>query len=93
MTLSIDTKTAVVGALLEGASIRSAERQTGVSRGRIGKLILGMGQASERLLDETIRGFRCEQLELDEIVINTWTFDPAARRHSYTLLAKAFELS
>ena len=33
------------------------------------------------------------QLELDEIVINTWTFDPAARRHSYTLLAKAFELS
>jgi IS1 family transposase len=70
MTLSIDTKTAVVGALLEGASIRSAERQTGVSRGRIGKLILGMGQASERLMDETIRGFRCEQLELDEM----WMF-------------------
>jgi luciferase family oxidoreductase group 1 len=33
------------------------------------------------------------QLDLDEIVINTWTFDPAARRHSYTLLARAFELS
>ena len=32
------------------------------------------------------------QLGLDEIVINTWTFDPAARRHSYSLLAKAFQL-
>jgi luciferase family oxidoreductase group 1 len=26
------------------------------------------------------------RLELDEIVINTWTFDPQARRHSYALL-------
>jgi luciferase family oxidoreductase group 1 len=26
------------------------------------------------------------RLELDEIVINTWTFDPQARRHSYSLL-------
>jgi luciferase family oxidoreductase group 1 len=28
--------------------------------------------------------------ELDEIVINTWTFEPQARRHSYELLARAF---
>ena len=32
------------------------------------------------------------KLELDEIVINTWTFDAAARRHSYELLAEAFGL-
>jgi luciferase family oxidoreductase group 1 len=32
------------------------------------------------------------RLELEEIVINTWTFDPAARRHSYALLAEAFGL-
>jgi luciferase family oxidoreductase group 1 len=32
------------------------------------------------------------KLELDEIVINTWTFDPAARRHSYKLLAQVFGL-
>jgi luciferase family oxidoreductase group 1 len=30
------------------------------------------------------------RLQLEEIVINTWTFDPAARRHSYELLAQAF---
>jgi luciferase family oxidoreductase group 1 len=33
-----------------------------------------------------------ERLQLGEIVINTWTFDPAARRHSYALLAQAFGL-
>jgi alkanesulfonate monooxygenase SsuD/methylene tetrahydromethanopterin reductase-like flavin-dependent oxidoreductase (luciferase family) len=32
------------------------------------------------------------RLELDEIVINTWTFEAAARRHSYRLLAEAFGL-
>jgi alkanesulfonate monooxygenase SsuD/methylene tetrahydromethanopterin reductase-like flavin-dependent oxidoreductase (luciferase family) len=30
---------------------------------------------------------------LDEIVINTWTFDPAARRRSYELLARTFGLA
>ncbi|MES2898794.1 MAG: LLM class flavin-dependent oxidoreductase [Pseudomonadota bacterium] len=31
-------------------------------------------------------------LELDHIVVNTWAFDPAVRRHSYALLAQAFNL-
>jgi alkanesulfonate monooxygenase SsuD/methylene tetrahydromethanopterin reductase-like flavin-dependent oxidoreductase (luciferase family) len=33
------------------------------------------------------------RLALDEIVINTWTFDPQARVHSYSLLAEAFSFS
>jgi luciferase family oxidoreductase group 1 len=33
-----------------------------------------------------------ERLQLSEIVINTWTFDPEARRHSYALLASRFAL-
>jgi len=33
-----------------------------------------------------------QRLQLSEIVINTWTFDPEARRHSYALLAAAFGL-
>jgi alkanesulfonate monooxygenase SsuD/methylene tetrahydromethanopterin reductase-like flavin-dependent oxidoreductase (luciferase family) len=32
------------------------------------------------------------RLSLDEIVINTWTFAPQVRRHSYTLLAQALGL-
>lgn len=31
--------------------------------------------------------------ELDEIVINTWSYDSAVRRRSYTLLAEAFGLA
>lgn len=32
------------------------------------------------------------QLELDELVVNTWAHDPAVRRRSYTLLAREFGL-
>jgi luciferase family oxidoreductase group 1 len=32
------------------------------------------------------------QLEVDEIVVVTWTYDSEARRHSYALLADAFAL-
>lgn len=31
--------------------------------------------------------------ELDELVINSWSYDPAVRRRSYALLADAFELA
>ncbi|MSQ71470.1 MAG: LLM class flavin-dependent oxidoreductase [Betaproteobacteria bacterium] len=33
------------------------------------------------------------RLELDELVIVTWTYDPAPRHRSYELLAEAFELA
>ena len=34
-----------------------------------------------------------EELQLDEIVVNTWAHDPQVRRHSYTLLAQEFGLT
>jgi luciferase family oxidoreductase group 1 len=34
-----------------------------------------------------------KRFDLEEIFINTWTFDPAARRHSYALLAEALGLA
>jgi luciferase family oxidoreductase group 1 len=33
-----------------------------------------------------------QQLDLDELVVNTWTHDPAVRQRSYQLLAQAFGL-
>ena len=33
------------------------------------------------------------ELQLDELVINTWAFDPVVRRHSYALLACEFGLA
>lgn len=66
----LEVKAASVGALTEGLSLRAVSRLTGLSRTRLSKLVLEMGKASERLLDEHIRGFRCEQVECDEL----WTF-------------------
>jgi luciferase family oxidoreductase group 1 len=34
-----------------------------------------------------------KRLDLEEMVVNTWTFDPQARRHSYALLAQVFGLA
>ncbi len=34
-----------------------------------------------------------QAFDLDELVINTWAFDPAVRRRSYALLAGEFELT
>jgi hypothetical protein len=33
-----------------------------------------------------------DSLGLDEIVVNTWAWDPQVRAHSYAVLAQAFNL-
>ena len=33
------------------------------------------------------------ELELDELVVNTWSFHPQVRRDSYALLAREFALT
>jgi luciferase family oxidoreductase group 1 len=60
-------------------------------RSMIGKLrgIAMVGTAAE--VADRLHAL-ARKLELDEIVINTWTFEPQARRHSYALLADAFGL-
>lgn len=74
--LTTERKAQVVGALVEGSSIRSVERMTGIHRDTILKLVTRMGKASERLLEERIRGVHCEQLQLDEV----WCFVGKKRR-------------
>jgi luciferase family oxidoreductase group 1 len=49
-----------------------------------------VGAASE--VAERLRALAAA-LELDEIVVNSWSFDPAVRRHSYALLAREFDLA
>jgi len=67
----------ILSSLVEGSSIRSTERMTGAHRDTIMKLILRWGRASERLLDEKIRGVRCSHLQLDEL----WCFVNKKRNH------------
>jgi luciferase family oxidoreductase group 1 len=51
------------------------------------KATVGTGEQVAARLHELAR-----RLALDEIVVVTWTFDPAARMHSYALLARAMGL-
>ncbi|UUZ49696.1 hypothetical protein LP420_05660 [Massilia sp. B-10] len=66
-------------------------RASGAERERIARLrdhaLVGTGaQVAARIRALAAR------LGLAEIVVNTWSFDPAVRRHSYALLAQAFNL-
>jgi len=51
------------------------------------KAIVGTSREVKTRLEEL-----AGRLELDELVIVTWTYDPAPRRRSYELLAEAFGL-
>lgn len=63
-------KLAVLSALTEGCSIRSVSRMTGVHKKTIMKLLVEIGARCQRMLDEKMRGIRCETVECDEL----WTF-------------------
>jgi IS1 family transposase len=75
--LTIDTKAKVLSTLVEGCSVRSAERLTGVHRDTITRLVLRVGKACERLMADEIRHVRCHYLQLDEV----WTYVGKKRNH------------
>jgi IS1 family transposase len=68
--LKEEKKVAVIAAMVEGNSIRSVERMTGVHRDTIMRLVVRVGQSCERLLDERMRHLPCRQVQADEI----WTY-------------------
>ncbi|HTD89682.1 MAG TPA: LLM class flavin-dependent oxidoreductase, partial [Burkholderiales bacterium] len=51
------------------------------------KAIVGSAEQVTARLNEL-----AQRLELDELVVVTWTYDPAPRHRSYELLAQAFAL-
>jgi IS1 family transposase len=75
--LTRDKQIAVVNALVEGCSIRSTERMTGVNRETIGTLLIRVGNGCADLLDETMRELDCDRLEIDEL----WAFVGKKQRH------------
>lgn len=69
-TLPMAKRVAVVQALVEGNSIRSTVRMTGVAKNTIGKLLLELAEACTRYEDEYLRNLPCKRLQCDEI----WSF-------------------
>jgi IS1 family transposase len=75
--LSAEKQTAIVGALVEGSSIRSIERQTGVHRDTIMRLGVRIGKGCASLLDDTMRNLPCQHLQFDEL----WGFIGKKQKH------------
>lgn len=69
-TLSLAEQTRAIAGLIEGNSIRSVERLTGIHRDTIMRLLVRVGDACGRLLNERVRRVRSRRVEVDEI----WTF-------------------
>jgi IS1 family transposase len=76
-TLSLEKKLAVISALVEGNSMRSTARMTGVDRNTINSLLLRAGERCQRIMDERMRNLECHYLQVDEI----WTFVGKKRRN------------
>jgi transposase-like protein/IS1 family transposase len=65
-----DAATRALHCLLEGCSIRSTERLTGLNRNTIMRLLIVAGEHAANLMDAKMRGLRLDYLQCDEI----WTF-------------------
>jgi IS1 family transposase len=69
--------------LLEGTSVRSTERLTGVHRDTILSVLVEAGEACERFLSRTLRNIKVDDVEADEI----WSFVHCKEK---TRLAKGY---
>lgn len=65
--LKRDKQILAITMLVEGCSIRSVERATGIHRDTIMRLLVRVGQRCQRLHDEHVRGVRIQYAQCDEI--------------------------
>jgi len=68
--LSDAQRAQVVASIVEGNSIRSTSRMTGVSKNTIVKLLVELGDACVDHQDRTLRNLKCKRIQCDEI----WSF-------------------
>jgi transposase-like protein/IS1 family transposase len=77
MRLPMDKAESVLKLLVEGMSLRSIERVTGVHRDTIMRLLLFAGERSQTLMNIKMRNLHIRYLQIDEI----WTFCGKKRRN------------
>jgi hypothetical protein len=68
--LDENKRAGVVAALVEGCSILSIVRMTGVSKNTIAKLLIELGAACSEYLDKALVNLPCKRIQCDEI----WSF-------------------
>lgn len=68
--LTTEKRVAVISALVEGCSVRSTVRLTGVAKNTVLKLLAQVGEACIEYQDNVLRDLPCTRIECDEI----WAF-------------------
>jgi IS1 family transposase len=68
--LSNDQRTTAIQALIEGNSIRSTERMTGIHRDTIMRLLVRTGDGCQRFMSNRIKNVQAQKVQVDEI----WTY-------------------
>lgn len=76
--LTTEQQTRVVAALVEGNSIRSTARMTGVARNTITTLLLDLAEACAGYHDRYVRNLKVQRLQCDEI----WNFVGAKAKNT-----------
>ena len=68
--ISFEKKVAVLSALVEGCSVRSTVRLTGVSKGAVLRLLVSVGAACTEYHERAVRNVTAKRVQVDEI----WSF-------------------
>src|ERR1017187_10339977 len=84
-TLNMAKKVAVITALVEGCSVRSTSRMTGVAKGTILRLLADVGQACADYQDRVIHNVSAKRVQVDEI----WSFVGAKQKNVTQEMAEA----
>lgn len=73
--LTKEKRMQVVAALVEGSSINSTARMTGVTKQTILRLIADLGTACAKYQDEKLRNLSCKRIQADEVWSFCWAKD------------------
>lgn len=65
--LSTKDRARIIGALVEGTSIRATTRMTGAAKNTVTKLLVDIGEAAADYQDKVLRDLPCKVVEADEI--------------------------
>src|SRR5215210_6659359 len=75
--LTTEKRAQIIGALVEGNSIRATVRMTGAAKNTVTKLLVDLGAACSEYQDRTLRDLPCTNLQVDEI----WAYCYAKQRN------------
>ncbi len=75
--LNLEKQIQVLNCLIEGASIRSIERITGIHRDTIIRLMVRVASNCGRIMDEKFINLHCEEIEVDEL----WGYVGKKQKH------------